>query len=132
MKKRTFSIASLIILLTTLFIGNKSKVISEYLTHNKMPYDIIRPDTMALVLADLHLLNCVEKNYAYNGINANELYNYYNTVLNKYEITENDLVKSYAYYSSHLKDFKEVYQKVIEQLKNIDLGEGNWYDRERQ
>ena len=83
----------------------------------KVPVEFIQPDSMVLVLADIHI---AESKILTSGnpdstAKAN-LASYYKFVFDKYKVDNIRFKNSFDYYSSHVSLMNDVYDKVIDEL----------------
>ena len=83
----------------------------------KVPVEFIQPDSMVLVLADIHI---AESKILTTGnpdstAKAN-LASYYKFVFDKYKVDNIRFKKSFDYYSNHVSLMNDVYDKVIDEL----------------
>lgn len=83
----------------------------------KVPDDIVPIDTMAAIMADIHLAEAEAAVYPYNDTAGTvNLPAYYRFVFNKHKIDTAVFGKNFRYYESHPEIMNEVYTKVLENL----------------
>lgn len=81
----------------------------------------IRKDKLVDVLVDIHL---TDGYLSYSGSridrNRDRIEGAYGYVLRKYDITPKQFSNTMKYYSSHLSDYEQLYNKVIEKLTKME------------
>lgn len=81
----------------------------------------ISKEKMIDILTDLQLIQSAMKYRENAGQNINELnIEYHQKIFNKYEISKAELDKNLEYYKSNIKEFDEIYEKVIENLSRLE------------
>lgn len=94
-----FTIVSFIIILTSCTINKNTEI-------------IIPQDTMAMVLADVHMADAT-LSIIINHNKFKEIDDYYYTVIQKYNINRARLDSSISYYSSRGKEYADIYEEVM-------------------
>ena len=81
----------------------------------------IKKDKLVDVLVDIHL---TEGYLSYSGSridhNRDRIEGAYGYVLRKYDITPKQFSNTMKYYSNHLGDYEQLYNKVIEKLTKME------------
>lgn len=90
---------------------------------NKVPAEIIQPDTMADIMVSMHIaestimLNRVnDRQDARNAVFIKEVLKSHGTDTARYR-------KSFDYYTAHPERFEEIYETVISRLTQMQAGE---------
>lgn len=96
----------------------------------KRPNDVLGQNKMVEVMVDIHLAEGVDKTNVLTTdslrISKEALYGH---VYQKHGITEEEYRRSFEWYSEHLKEFDEVYVKVIEKLNQMEAARKQLRDR---
>ena len=95
-----------------LFILSVIVIFSSCSNGVENPEIIISADSMAIILADVHLADAT-LSVMMNRKKYTEIDSYYNSVLQKYNITRARLDSSISYYSSRGKEFEKIYEDVM-------------------
>ncbi len=95
-----------------LFIFSVIVIFSSCSTSIKNPEIIISADSMTIILADIHLADAT-LSVMMNKKKYTEIDSYYNSVLQKYNISRARLDSSISYYSSRGKEFEKIYEDVM-------------------
>jgi len=82
------------------------------------PEIIISADSMAIILADVHLADATLSVMMNKKEKYNDIESYYNSVLQKYNISRARLDSSISYYSSRGDEFEKIYEDVMFILSN--------------
>mgnify|MGYP006291638771 CR=1 FL=1 len=78
---------------------------------------ILEEDKMVDVMVDVHMAEAVLRNKRISGDELDKLTSdYYSKIFSKHEITQQQFDSSIVYYEDHIKDFNEIYEKVIVRL----------------
>lgn len=86
----------------------------------EIPDDIVSIDTMAAIMADIHLAEAEAAVYPYNDtLGVVNLPSYYRYVFNKHKLDTALFNKNFHYYESHPDAMNEVYGKVMEILSRM-------------
>jgi len=81
------------------------------------PEHVIPADDMVEVLLDLHMADGLLGNVKYRATIAQiDTTNLYDAILSRHGYTRKDLDTSLFYYSAHITEFDQIYNKVLEQL----------------
>ncbi|MBR5643952.1 MAG: DUF4296 domain-containing protein [Salinivirgaceae bacterium] len=90
-------------------------------SHNDGDRPEIKRDKLVDVLVDIHL---TEGYLSYSGSridrNRDRIEGAYGYVLRKYDITPKQFDNTMKYYSDHLSDYEQLYNKVIERLTKME------------
>jgi hypothetical protein len=95
-----------------LFILSFIVIFSSCSTDVENPEIIISPDSMAIILADVHLADAT-LSVLMNRKRFTKIDDYYYSVLKKYNISRTRLDSSISYYSSRGKEFDKIYEDVM-------------------
>lgn len=107
-KLRFLRILPFIILYLLLSCKSKNQV--------SIPADILPPDSMTVLLADVHVLqSAAQLGYSQN-IKDTSLQLAYQSLWKKHNLTENSYNKNMLFYCNHPKLLDSVYEKVIGNL----------------
>ncbi len=87
-------------------------IFSSCSTKVENPEIIISADSMAIILADVHLADAT-LSVMMNKKNYTKVDSYYKSVLQKYNISRARLDSSISYYSSKGKEFEKIYEDVM-------------------
>lgn len=94
------------------------------------PDDVMGKTKMVEVMVDVHLAEGVEKTTILTLdstiISGQAVYDY---LYEKHGITEEEYARSFEWYSEHLKEFDEVYARVIEKLNQMEAARQQIRDR---
>ncbi|MGD9931749.1 MAG: DUF4296 domain-containing protein [Mangrovibacterium sp.] len=82
------------------------------------PKNLISEKKMVDILYDIHLSESISEKFRYNNpdslpVGSKELYQ---SVLDKYKLTDSVLTVSIIYYSAHPKAYEKIYTQVIERM----------------
>lgn len=112
MKKYLFIISAISLFILVSCKGGEDNVI--------IPSGIIPPDTMVYVLADFHLAEAAIMEKQLQQKDTKQYTNYYYAILfEKYKINHKQFNEAIVFYSSHPKLYREIYDKVLEELSRI-------------
>jgi len=68
-------------------------------------------------MVDVHLTEAILRNKRISGEELDKLTSdYYSKIFSKHEMTQQQFDSSIVYYEDHIKDFNEIYEKVIVRL----------------
>ncbi len=85
------------------------------------PENVFSPDKMADVMLDVHLTQGITQARILTRdsalVSSEALTSF---IYEKHQITEEDYLRSFDWYSDHLKDFDAVYARVIEKLNQME------------
>jgi len=96
-----------------LFILSVIVIFSSCSNGVENPEIIISADSMAIILADVHLADATLSVMMNRRKKYTDIDSYYNSVLQKYNITRARLDSSISYYSSRGKEFEKIYEDVM-------------------
>ena len=86
-----------------------------------IPPTVLKEDSLILVLKDIHIIDAAAKqNFIPNNADNYNKYREYKFVLEKYNVSRARFDSTISFYSSHPKEFEEIYTKIIEELKSED------------
>lgn len=109
MKNRLFSFYILLFILLVSCQENKDFVV---------PKSVIQEDTLMLVLKEIHILDAAAKqNFIPNNADNYNKYREYKYVLEKHKISYARFDSTLSFYAHHGKEFEELYNKLIADLK---------------
>lgn len=114
--RKTNIIVTLAIVLTTFFSCHDKR--------DGRPRDLISEKQMVNILYDLHVSEAVSnrlRNHNPDSVVADSK-DFYQSVLNKYAVSDSVLARSVLYYSSFPKVYESIYAKVVERI-NMRLEE---------
>jgi hypothetical protein len=117
MRNHTFYLALTLMLSLLFFVAcNNPKV--------TIPADVIKPDSMVMVLADVHVAEAslVQKNIQGKSGN-NYAASFYKYVFEKNKITPAQYQKSIEFYASNPDIYKTIYEQVITELSKRQASE---------
>lgn len=99
-------------------IFNASIVLFVISACSRVPGDVIKPDDMSALLADIHTADAVvESNYnIYSSDSARQALK--QAVFDKHGVTADDVDTSMMWYGAHLEQYMKVYEKTEEILKD--------------
>lgn len=83
------------------------------------PKQLIGEKEMVDILYDIHIAQAMAENYQASSVDTVISYtsdDFYQAVLDKYELQDSVLAKSIIYYSSRPKIYEKIYEKVIEKI----------------
>lgn len=85
---------------------------------DRVPENLIDKDQMSKIITDIHLAESKVQTMAYKSSDSALLmYDKLQLdVLQKHKVSKVAYDSSYAYYSRHLKDFDQIYAKVVDSL----------------
>ncbi|QTN37837.1 DUF4296 domain-containing protein [Cryomorphaceae bacterium] len=94
------------------------------------PADVLGKAKMVDVMVDVHLAEGIEKTTILTLdstiISGQAVYDF---LYEKHGITEEEYTRSFEWYSEHLKEFDEVYARVIEKLNQMEATRQQIRDR---
>ena len=96
-----------------LFILSIIVIYSSCSNEAENPEVIISADSMAVILADVHLSDATLSVMMNRRKKYTDIDSYYNSVLQKYNVTRARLDSSISYYSSRGKEFEKIYEDVM-------------------
>lgn len=90
------------------------------LEHPKKNQAVLSPDSMAIILTDIHLVEGakVGENMLGDSLRAPH---YFREIYDKYGITENYFEKSFDHYTALPEAMNQIYEKVIENLSKLEM-----------
>ncbi len=86
---------------------------------NRIPDDVMQPDVMVEFLAEAYLLEgfyAIESNYQYQEV-APQIKASYDSLLNRYAVTEETFAHSVEYYTQHPELFDTIHARAIRRLE---------------
>jgi hypothetical protein len=84
---------------------------------NIPPADILPKEKMTMVLADIHLAESAVSTHEWNRDTSIYVYRELEKqVFEKHGISKADFLKSYQWYSEHVKAYKELYVQVVDSM----------------
>jgi len=107
-KLRFLRILPFIILYFLLSCGSKN--------HVSIPSDILSPDSMTVLLADVHVLQAAAQLGYSQNIKDTSLQLAYQSLWKKHNLTESSYNKNMVFYCDHPKLLDSVYEKVLGNL----------------
>jgi hypothetical protein len=107
-KLRLFKVLTFTILYLLLSCKSKNQV--------SIPSDILPPDSMTALLADVHILQASAQLGYSENIKDTSLQLAYQSLWRKHNLTENSYNKNMLYYCNHPKLLDSVYEKVLGDL----------------
>jgi hypothetical protein len=106
--KRLIKLLPFIVIYLSLSCGNKSYV--------KIPEGVVPPDTMTLILSDIHILQASSQlGYSQNASDTS-LQMAYQSIWKKYHLTDSSYNQNMRFYCDHAKLLDSVYEKVLNNL----------------
>ena len=86
--------------------------------HERIPADVMQPDTMVNFLTEAYLLEgfyAIESNYQYQEV-APQIQASYDSLLSKYHVTGDDFNRSVDYYTRHPELYDTIHARAIRRL----------------
>ena len=82
------------------------------------PENLISPDDMSKILADIHIAEAKTMLAGYKSIDSSNVAfaQLQKEILGKYKVSKRDYDSSYAYYSKHLEEYNKIYERTIDTL----------------
>ena len=103
--------------LSTFYLLLSTLLLSSCTTpHDKLPAEIIPPDSMVQILADFYLAEALASEAAFNQDGAELRKSFYKYIINAHSTNHERLKTSIDYYSSRPGQFSDISEKVIEEL----------------
>jgi hypothetical protein len=91
----------------------------------KIPEGIIPKDTMVQVMVDVHLAEARSQFSTPFDNSKNAKQSYYKFIFKKYNLTYQQLIKSWEFYAAHPDIFSKVYEDVITELSKKQAEEND-------
>ena len=90
------------------------------LTENKVPENIIQPDSMVVIIVDMQVAEAVLREMRRIGkYEENIAITSFEKVFTKHNISKKKYEESTAYYEQHLEIYENIYEKVITKLSQL-------------
>lgn len=85
-----------------------------------IPAQAIPRDRFVDILVDVHLAEAISNDRSRYNLDSLNPESFYLSVLNKHQVTEEQMKITTLYYSRHPRDFDKIYSKVLSRLSQMN------------
>jgi len=86
----------------------------------EIPGHVISPDSMQLILLDIHLIEGAKVGQSIEGNDSLNIRDYYHHIWNKYSISKDYFDESFSFYTGHPGEMQKIYVGLIDTLTAME------------
>lgn len=101
----------------------------------KIPANVMPPDSMLMVLTDIHLIEGARVGNRIQGNDSLNIKDYYHHVWDKYHLSKERFRRSFNFYSTHPDEMSELYRQMLDSLSIMEAnlkGSGEEEEKEEE
>lgn len=98
----------------------------------KIPADVLSPDSMTIVLIDIHLIEGARLGSRIQGNDSLNVKDFYYHVWDKYHLSKKRFRRSFRFYSAHPSKIEKIYEEMLDSLNIMEASLTGTEEEERE